>query len=297
MESPLDELDGAIERCEDAKSLIGLLMLRELTPETGRSCGAPLHRGRDAPAGAEVLGMATIAPASRGCEDAARPSASRRSSSTSSPTWSSSAGSRATRSRPTAPTCSSSAASSPSASATPPTRSASDLADFLADLATGRRERPAALLAGDGPPQGGLPALLLPAPAPRGADRGRPGRRAGDAASRQEAPAGPELRRGAAAARSAAGRRAGDAARPGAARGHVRVRAAGLGDDRARDRRRRPASTGSSAPAGKGSKERLVPARPQGDRRGRASTCGPGGPSWSARTTSASCSSTSAAAR
>jgi 8-oxo-dGTP pyrophosphatase MutT (NUDIX family) len=30
VEVPLDELDGAIERCEDAKSLIGLLMLRQL---------------------------------------------------------------------------------------------------------------------------------------------------------------------------------------------------------------------------------------------------------------------------
>ena len=30
VEVPLDELDGAIERCEDAKSLVGLLMLKEL---------------------------------------------------------------------------------------------------------------------------------------------------------------------------------------------------------------------------------------------------------------------------
>jgi ADP-ribose pyrophosphatase len=30
VEIPLDELDGAIARCEDAKSLIGLMMLREL---------------------------------------------------------------------------------------------------------------------------------------------------------------------------------------------------------------------------------------------------------------------------
>jgi len=30
VEIPLDELEGAIERCEDAKSLIGLMMLREL---------------------------------------------------------------------------------------------------------------------------------------------------------------------------------------------------------------------------------------------------------------------------
>ena len=30
VEIPLDELEGVIERCEDAKSLIGLMMLREL---------------------------------------------------------------------------------------------------------------------------------------------------------------------------------------------------------------------------------------------------------------------------
>jgi hypothetical protein len=30
VEIPLSELDGTIERCEDATSLIGLLMLREL---------------------------------------------------------------------------------------------------------------------------------------------------------------------------------------------------------------------------------------------------------------------------
>ena len=30
VETPLDELEAAIERCEDAKSLIGLMMLREL---------------------------------------------------------------------------------------------------------------------------------------------------------------------------------------------------------------------------------------------------------------------------
>jgi ADP-ribose pyrophosphatase len=30
VEIPLEELEGAIERCEDAKSLIGLMMLREL---------------------------------------------------------------------------------------------------------------------------------------------------------------------------------------------------------------------------------------------------------------------------
>ena len=42
MEFPLDDLDGAIERCEDAKSLIGLMMLRELT--LALRLRSPLHR-------------------------------------------------------------------------------------------------------------------------------------------------------------------------------------------------------------------------------------------------------------
>ena len=42
----------------------------------------------------------------------------------------------------------------------------------------GDRQRPPALLGGDDPPQGRLPALLLQAPAPRGADRRGPDRRA-----------------------------------------------------------------------------------------------------------------------
>ena len=52
-----------------------------------------------------------------------------------------------------------------------------DVADFLADLATGLPPGPdgeggrAAVLAGDGQPQDGLPAVVLPASAPRGADR------------------------------------------------------------------------------------------------------------------------------
>ena len=47
---------------------------------------------------------------------------------------------------------------------------ASDLSDFLAELAKGDGNGRAALLDGDGPSQGGVPALLLPASAPGGSD-------------------------------------------------------------------------------------------------------------------------------
>ena len=51
-----------------------------------------------------------------------------------------------------------------------------DVADFLADLATGSRRRTAgtlAVLTRDDQPQDGLPALVLPASSPRGAGRSR----------------------------------------------------------------------------------------------------------------------------
>ena len=63
----------------------------------------------------------------------------------------------------------------------------------------------------------------------------------------------------------AARRRADRAARPGAARGDVRVRAAGLGDDRARARRHRPAR-GLPARPRQGLEGTAGAARPQGDR-------------------------------
>ena len=138
-----------------------------------------------------------------------------------------------------------------------------DIGDFLADLATGNG-RPACSAATD-PPQGRLPALLLQAPAPRRADRRRPDRRAERAAPGEEAAPGPQLRRGAEAARGAARRRADGAARPGAAGGDVRLRAAGLGDDRAGDGRRRPAR-GLPARPRQGLEGAARAARPQGDR-------------------------------
>ncbi len=121
------------------------------------------------------------------------------------------------------------------------------------------------LLGRDDPPQGRLPALLLQAPAPRRADRRRPDRGAERAAALEETAAGPQLLRGAEAARLAAGQRADGAARPGAARGDVRLRAAGLGDDRARAGRHRPAR-GLPARPRQGLEGAAGAARPPGDR-------------------------------
>ena len=131
--------------------------------------------------------------------------ASRASSSTSSPTWSWSAASRATRSTPTAPTSSSTASTSPPTTATRCTARPADVADFLAELATGdgraRPARPSTIhrkaaclrsfykhlrrdeLIGDDP------TAALSAPR-----------------ALEEAAAGPQLRRGAEAARRAARR-------------------------------------------------------------------------------------------
>ena len=148
-----------------------------------------------------------------------------------------------------------------SAGATRRTREPRDVSDFLAELAAGDGNGAPALLAGDDQPQGGLPALLLPPPAPRGADRRRSD---GDARRRRarasKLPAGAEPR-----ARSQQlldqpqGQRADRPARPGAAGADVRVRACAL--------RRRSASSSATSTStqafvrahGKGSKERLVP--------------------------------------
>ena len=88
--------------------------------------------------------------------------------------------------------------------------------------------------------EGRVPALLPPPPAAPEPDRGRPDRAAQGAAAEPQAPAGAHARRGRQAARPAVRRRAGRAARPRAARGHVRLRPAGLGGDRPRGRRPRP---------------------------------------------------------
>ena len=185
------------------------LLRRRRSPRA--RCLAGERTGRLAPqglrrAGREPAAMAiAVKPAAPPRPPPRAPTpASRASSSTSSPTWSWSAASRATRSTPTAPTSSSTANTSPPTTSTRCTARPADVADFLAELATGRGA--AGLLGGDDPPQGRLPALLLQAPAPRRADRRRPDRGAERAAAREEAAAGPQLRRGAEAARRAARR-------------------------------------------------------------------------------------------
>ena len=173
---------------------------------------------------------------------------------------------------------------------------AGDLSDFLALVADGDGNGTPPSSTRDDQPQGRLPALLLPPPAPRGADLRRPGRRARDAAARQEAARGPELRRGPEAARPAAGQRADRLARSGSARADVRVRAAGLGDDLARVSATWTSTTASCV---RGARARRSAWSPSAARRSprSASTCAPVARRWSATTTSASSSSTSAAAR
>ncbi len=107
--------------------------------------------------------------------------------------------------------------------------------------------------------QGRLPALLLPPPAPRGADRARPHRRAARAAASPAPAAVLTPRRGRRGCCAQPRRhRAARAARPRAAGAHVRMRAARLRGDR-------PGAPdvdleeGMLRARGKGSKERLVP--------------------------------------
>ena len=184
--------------CRDAKSLVGLLWFRAyLRAEPTARCSGK---------GWPPRGRTRVGDG----HDRATRVESRASStwcSTSSPTSSSSAGCRATRSRPTAATCCSSAASWPSAHVSALDASRADVADFLTGLATGDG-RPPARLAGHDPPQGRLPALLLPPPAPRGAARLRSDRDAERAAPRPQAAAGAHPRRGGEAAVPAARHRA-----------------------------------------------------------------------------------------
>ena len=138
-----------------------------------------------------------------------------------------------------------------------------DVADFLADLATGqaggqRRRRPAALVTGDDQPQDGVPAFVLPASAPRGADRRRSDGDGGAAGEEPEAATGPDARRGHEAARQREGHGSDRASRPGAPGVDVRVRPARVGGGGSRADGHRP-EAGFVRPHGKGSKERIVP--------------------------------------
>ena len=85
-----------------------------------------------------------------------------------------------------------------------------DVADFLADLATGVTPDAdgnggGGMLAGDDQPEDGLPAFLLQAPAARGADRRRSDRVADPADEEPQAPPRPQPRRGDEAARERRG--------------------------------------------------------------------------------------------
>ena len=260
----------------------------------------PARAGRTASLHRQGAGAGPGIGGSGRCREAAQARRARvpdssRCCSTSSPTWSSSAAWPATRSRPTAPTCSSTARFSPSVTST------STEVDDRRRLRLPRRARPrrwrsAARLGRDPEPQDGLPALLLPPPAPGRADRHRPDRRDPAAAQEQDAAEGARLLGGQATARERLRLRARRSPRPRDPRGDVRLRSAGIGDGRAgarqhRSRARLPArlrqglegADRAARPGGGGGAEALPARRPAGDRRDPR--------------TSAPCSSTSAAGR
>ena len=100
----------------------------------------------------------------------------------------------------------------------------------------------------DAEPQDRLPALVLPPPPPRRADRRRPDRRRPAAEEGPDAAEGARLLRGQEAARVGLRRDPRRPPRPRDPRGHVRLRAAGVGDGRPRGRLDRPRSAASCAP-------------------------------------------------
>ena len=149
----------------------------------------------------------------------------------------------------------------------------------------------------DPEPQDGLPALLLPAPAPRGADRRRPDRRRPAPAEGPDAAQGAQLR----ARSSGCSSRSPAAIPPTCATGRSSRSCTAAGCARRRRSASRSARStcgaASCAPHGKGSKERIVPLGRE------AVDCGPALPAlrprrrWPPAPTSGRCSSTSAAAR
>ena len=188
---------------------------------------------------------------------------------------------RATRSTPTAPTCSSTGRSSPSAHRSATEAERADVADFLADLATGNGQP--ALLAGDDQPQDRVPALLLPPPAPRGARRRGSDGVAQPAREEPQASSRPHLRGGQAPPRERVRRRSdrsfatGPCSRSCTAAGCGPPRSIGPGRQR-----HRPAPRRSCARTARGT--RSASSRSAARRRPRSSaTCGRAGPSWSAR--------------
>ena len=202
---------------------------------------------------------------------------------TSSPTWSSSGRCRATRWRPTARTCCSSAPSSTGAASTArggrarrPRRLPGGPRHRRAP--TGRRWPP--------PPCSARPRACAPSTATCAASRSSTTTRRPTCARRARASGCPRCspRRGRAAAGARrAGTEPGRPARPGAARAHVRLRAARLGGGRPRGPRRRPQGAGPAHPRqgrqgapgarrarGAGRRQGLAGARAPGARRARA---------------------------
>ena len=132
---PLAELDATIAGCRDAKTIIGLQLLRErLSPLNGALHAAGLRPRAANPS--NPWPSPTPLPA-----DASRSSTC---CSTSSPTSSSSAGCRATRSRPTAPTCCSSASGSGARGHDALAVGHAELSAFAAEIAAGRDDKPPA---------------------------------------------------------------------------------------------------------------------------------------------------------
>src|SRR5439155_20268717 len=131
--------------------------------------------------------------------------------------------------------------------------------------------------------KGGVPALVLPPSAPRGARRTRSHRRPARPAQEPAAPAGALAPRGRAAVERAERRRAAKLARPGAAGGSVCVRPARVGGDRlaglrcgsaggdaACARQGIEGAAGADRAAGRGGVTRLL--RPRPPRAGRGAT-------------------------
>ena len=211
----------------------------------------PRASARGARAGADRTAIPSL-------HEPATEHASSGSSSTSSPTSSSSAGLARTHCRRTARTCSSSARFWPSEAADAEERRPRDVSEFLTALAGG--DGGVAARDGDDPAQGGLPALLLPAPAAGGDARFGPDRGALDTPQRgQKLPKRARAVRGPAAARAAEGNGSDRPARPRTARTDVRLRAAHVGGDRRSRCRHVDLEARHCAGAGKGSKERIVP--------------------------------------
>ena len=155
-------------------------------------------------------------------------------------------------------------------------------------VAAGRRRRARCGVAGHRPPQGRLPALLLPAPATRGRDGRRPHGGADPAPPVEEASARPDPAGRSGSCRAAARHRSLGAPRPRPARGDVRLRPPRVGGDRARYRGLRPRGRGRAGP-GQGLEGAPGPGRPEATSPW-GSTSSAGARAWSRAPRSSTCS-------